>query len=130
MKDSVLNKYCWISSTFTLPKHFEGTLNQDFIHHGVGPAVEDDEKIYHQYYQWVPLVLSLQVSHQSDQSLSLLDIQQLEFQAAMFYLPHWIWKVAHWHCFVRTAEIIRFFFSAIGRGQIGTDHSGPQYGRL
>jgi len=72
VKDSVLNKYCWISSTFTLPKHFEGTLNQDFIHHGVGPAMEDDEKIYHQYYQWVPLVLSL--------------------QAAMFYLPHWIWK--------------------------------------
>ena len=87
VKDSVLNKYCWISSTFTLPKHFEvsyqfliqwkekggdsnlviiqGTLNQDFIHHGVGPGVEGDEKIYHQYYQWVPLVLSLQVSHHS-----------------------------------------------------------------
>ena len=82
VKDSVLNKYCWISSTFTLPKHFEvsqfsgkrkvgdsnvviiqGTLNQDFIHHGVGPGVEGDEKIYHQYYQWVPLLLSLQVSH-------------------------------------------------------------------
>ena len=23
VKDSVLNKYCWISSTFTLPRHFE-----------------------------------------------------------------------------------------------------------
>ena len=90
VKDSVLNKYCWISSTFTLPKHFEvsyqfliqwkekggdsnlviiqGTLNQDFIHHGVGPGVEGDEKIYHQYYQWVPLVLSLQVSHRHQAS--------------------------------------------------------------
>merc|ERR1712142_597195 len=70
--DGVLNKYCWISSTFTLPKHFEGTQNDQFIHHGVGPDVEGDEKIYHAYYQWVPLMLSL--------------------QAAMFYFPHWIWK--------------------------------------
>jgi len=70
--DGVLNKYCWISSTFTLPKHFAGTQNDQFIHHGVGPDVEGDEKIYHAYYQWVPLMLSL--------------------QAAMFYFPHWIWK--------------------------------------
>jgi len=68
----ILNNYCWISSTFTLPKHFEGAHGDDFIHHGVGPDVEGDEKIYHAYYQWVPLMLSL--------------------QAAMFYLPHWIWK--------------------------------------
>jgi len=70
--EGVLNKYCWISATFTLPKHFKGDQNGDFIHHGVGPDVEGDEKIYHAYYQWVPLMLSL--------------------QAAMFYLPHWIWK--------------------------------------
>merc|ERR1711915_791002 len=68
----VINNYCWISATFTLPKHFEGTQNEEFIHHGVGPDVEGDEKIYHAYYQWVPLMLSM--------------------QAAMFYLPHWIWK--------------------------------------
>ena len=80
VKDSVLNKYCWISSTFTLPRHFEviretshsqelerpvqGELKEDFIHYGVGPEIEDDEKRHHQYYQWVPLVLSLQVSPQ------------------------------------------------------------------
>ena len=58
----VLNNYCWIMSTFTLPKHFEGVQNDDFIHHGVGPDVEGDEQIYHAYYQWVPLMLSLQVS--------------------------------------------------------------------
>jgi len=68
----VINNYCWISATFTLPKHFEGAQNEQFIHHGVGPDVEGDEKIYHAYYQWVPLMLSM--------------------QAAMFYLPHWIWK--------------------------------------
>ena len=32
----VINRYCWIMSTFTLPKHFEGEQGVDFIHHGVG----------------------------------------------------------------------------------------------
>jgi len=69
----LLNKYCWIMSTFTLPKHFTGEQGVDFIHHGVGPEEEgEDERLYHAYFQWVPLFLS--------------------FQAAMFYLPHWIWK--------------------------------------
>ena len=33
---TVINRYCWIMSTFTLPKHFEGEIGEDFIHHGVG----------------------------------------------------------------------------------------------
>ena len=33
---TVINRYCWIMSTFTLPKHFEGETGEDFIHHGVG----------------------------------------------------------------------------------------------
>lgn len=37
-----------------------------------GAHKEEDEKVYHAYYQWVPIVLSL--------------------QAIMFYAPHWIWK--------------------------------------
>ncbi len=32
----VINRYCWIMSTFTLPRHFEGEQGVDFIHHGVG----------------------------------------------------------------------------------------------
>jgi len=69
---TVINRYCWIMSTFTLPKHFEGEIGEDFIHHGVGPHGDDDERIYHAYYQWVPLMLF--------------------FQAICFYAPHWIWK--------------------------------------
>ena len=38
----------------------------------VGPHKEEDERVYHSYYQWVPLVLSI--------------------QAIFFYAPHWIWK--------------------------------------
>ena len=41
----------------------------DFIS---GPHGDDDERIYHAYYQWVPLMLF--------------------FQAICFYAPHWIWK--------------------------------------
>ena len=40
-------------------------MYEEFIHHGVGPDVEGDEKIYHAYYQWVPLMLSLQVGTKS-----------------------------------------------------------------
>lgn len=72
IRPEIINRYCWIMSTFTLPKHFKGNLGEDFIHYGVGPHKNDDERIYHAYYQWVPLMLAL--------------------QAVMFYAPHWIWK--------------------------------------
>ena len=36
---TVINRYCWIMSTFTLPKHFEGEIGEDFIHHGVGEPI-------------------------------------------------------------------------------------------
>ena len=36
---TVINRYCWIMSTFTLPKHFEGEIGEDFIHHGVGEGL-------------------------------------------------------------------------------------------
>ncbi|TRY79253.1 hypothetical protein TCAL_16083, partial [Tigriopus californicus] len=65
-------QYCWMMSTFTLPKYFEGERGEDFVHPGVGFHTEEDEKVYHAYYQWVPLFLS--------------------FQAIFFYAPHWIWK--------------------------------------
>lgn len=69
---TVINRYCWMRSTFTLPKYFEGEPGEDFIHPGVGFHTEEDETIEHAYYQWVPLFLS--------------------FQAVFFYAPHWIWK--------------------------------------
>ena len=37
-----------------------------------GAHKRDDERVYHAYYQWVPIVLSL--------------------QAIFFYAPHWVWK--------------------------------------
>ena len=37
-----------------------------------GPHNDQDEKVYHAYYQWVPIMLAI--------------------QAVFFYAPHWIWK--------------------------------------
>jgi len=68
----IINNYCWIMNTFSLPDHYSGEKNVDFIHHGVGPHAMEDERIYHSYYQWVPMVLAL--------------------QAIFFYAPHWLWK--------------------------------------
>ena len=58
----ILNNYCWIMSTFTLPKHYvESDEGPQPLHLGVGPEHPEDEKVYHQYYQWVPLFLTMQV---------------------------------------------------------------------
>ena len=55
----------------------QGEPNVDYIHPGVGPVLnddgEDEDKIYHAYYQWVPHYLLL--------------------LALLFYAPHCIWKV-------------------------------------
>ena len=34
--DTIINRYCWIMSTFTLPKYFEGKAGKDIMYHGVG----------------------------------------------------------------------------------------------
>jgi len=67
---NVINSYCYIMATFTVPKHVMGRQ----AHPGVGtfnPKVDDIS--YKGYYQWVPMVLFL--------------------QAIMFYVPHLLLKV-------------------------------------
>ena len=66
----VINTYCFIQTTFTLPKHLKtnGELPLGIGVHNPGL----DETKYHAYYQWVPFVLFL--------------------QAAMFYFPHLVLK--------------------------------------
>jgi len=64
---NVLNTYCWIMSTFSVPDSAGGHAA---AHPGLGP--EGDQETVHAYYQWVPFVLFL--------------------QGVMFYLPHYLWK--------------------------------------
>jgi len=69
----IINRYCWIMGTFTLPHLYpKDTHESTAIFQGVGTHSDESDRKYHSYYQWVPLMLAV--------------------QAAMFYAPHWIWK--------------------------------------
>ncbi|PSN46577.1 hypothetical protein C0J52_13846 [Blattella germanica] len=72
-KEHVINSYCWITSTFTLPINYGKQIGFEVAAHGVGPYVPgEDEPLYHNYYQWVPFVLF--------------------FLGLLFLAPHWFWK--------------------------------------
>lgn len=63
----VLNTFCWITYTFTLPN----SNPHGIVHPGLGNDY-GEEKRMHSYYQWVPFMLF--------------------FQGLLFYIPHWVWK--------------------------------------
>lgn len=70
----VMDTYCWIHSTFTLPRR--GWTDADFVgepyaHPGVGNEKPGEVVTAHKYYQWVCFMLFL--------------------QAALFYLPRMLW---------------------------------------
>jgi len=92
----IMNTYCWIHGTFTVPRQLTGRVGTDIPHPGVGPlapppggdaaadasanpedinlvdVTEDGEEIRHAWYQWVCFVLFL--------------------QAVLCYTPHYLWK--------------------------------------
>ncbi|ODN04036.1 Innexin inx2 [Orchesella cincta] len=71
--DRVIDAYCWIHSTYTIPNKTNSALNEiQVAHPGVAPLDADDEIRVHKYYQWVCFVLF--------------------FQAAAFIFPRVIWK--------------------------------------
>jgi len=69
----LMDTYCWIHSTFSIPSRWNGKVGSsgDVPHPGVAPLQEGEEVKYHKYYQWVAFVLFL--------------------QAAFFYLPKYLW---------------------------------------
>lgn len=76
VRPEVIDQYCWVSSTSSLMKAFHKPVGREVLYPGVDKYTPGDERIYHQYYQWVCFVLFL--------------------QAIMFYLPHYLWKT--WEC--------------------------------
>jgi len=75
--DGVINNYCWIKGTFSVPRHYENEdkVGWDVSQVGVGPynpAKESHDIEVKAYYQWVPFVLFL--------------------QGLMFYIPHLMYK--------------------------------------
>lgn len=92
----MINTYCWITYTFTLPGQHGKLVGTEVAQSGLGN--DNQEKIFHSYYQWVPFTLFFQVStdiiHLSkilifDNSLIYLNYY---LQGCLFYVPHWIWK--------------------------------------
>lgn len=68
----IMDTYCWIYSTFTLPKR-DGVVGKDIVQPGVASHGSGDEQVkYHKYYQWVCFALF--------------------FQAILFYIPRYLWK--------------------------------------
>nr|XP_045616204.1 innexin inx2-like [Procambarus clarkii] len=77
----IMDTYCWIHSTYTIPSLAGAEVGVDVAHPGVagntvigmgGEGVKQEIK-HHKYYQWVTLFLYL--------------------QAIMFYIPRYLWKV-------------------------------------
>lgn len=55
----VINTYCWITYTFTLPGLHGKPIGTHVAQSGVGS--DQGDKTYHSYYQWVPFTLFMQV---------------------------------------------------------------------
>ena len=70
-----LNTYCWFSSTYTVPRHWTGTQGKTNLNWGVGISSEEDDRVHHAYYQWVPYFLI--------------------FLTLLFSLPYFLWKTSY-----------------------------------
>lgn len=71
----IMDTYCWIHSTYSIPSRWTGQKAIDVPHPGVGPKADlgpGEEPKYHKYYQWVALFLF--------------------FECALFYIPRYLWK--------------------------------------
>ncbi|KAF5280643.1 hypothetical protein FQA39_LY05291 [Lamprigera yunnana] len=69
----VVNTYCWISSTFTMPDAFKRQVGREVAHPGIANDFDDeDAPKYYTYYQWVCFVLF--------------------FQAIACYTPKFLWE--------------------------------------
>ncbi|GFS48533.1 innexin inx2 [Nephila pilipes] len=70
--ENVLETYCWVHSTFTLPDALDKRVGIDVPHPGIDKYTPGEKRRYHSYYQWVCFVLFL--------------------QAILFYMPRYMWK--------------------------------------
>lgn len=70
---NVIDTYCWIHATFTLPEAFDKKVGIEVPHPGVDKYRPGEQRTYHKYYQWVCFVLFL--------------------QACLFYVPRYMWKL-------------------------------------
>jgi len=67
----MMDTYCWIHSTFSIPSRWTSKIGSGVPHPGVAP-VNEEEITHHAYYQWVCFFLFLQF--------------------LLFHIPRTIWK--------------------------------------
>jgi hypothetical protein len=70
---SVINTYCWMHTTYTIPRSLLKKVGVEVPHPGIDQVTDSREFRYHSYYQWVCFVLFV--------------------QATLFYAPRWLWKL-------------------------------------
>ena len=83
---NVMDTYCWIHATFTIPNRLSANIGQEVPHPGVAPGANDEKK-YHKYYQWVCFTLF--------------------FQAGLFYTPRSeciVFAILHRNVYSTTAQ--------------------------
>ncbi|KAI1289666.1 Innexin shaking-B [Halotydeus destructor] len=73
VSQSLINTYCWIHTTYTIPSSLHKEVGREVPHPGIDNTHDVTEYKYHRYYQWVCFVLF--------------------FQATLFYIPRWLWKM-------------------------------------
>eukprot|EP00095_Tigriopus_kingsejongensis_P008612 maker-scaffold147_size311475-snap-gene-2.15 protein:Tk08612 transcript:maker-scaffold147_size311475-snap-gene-2.15-mRNA-1 annotation:"innexin inx2" len=83
----VMDTYCWIHGTFTIPSQLTKKIGQEVPHPGVAPMqnihtnetghikwTKEGDEIRHAWYQWVCFILF--------------------FQGILCYFPHYAWKAS------------------------------------
>lgn len=70
--EKVVNRYCWIHTTFSVNGAWRKPVGEEVPYPGIDKREPESEVTYHAYYQWVCFVLLL--------------------QSLAFYLPHLLWK--------------------------------------
>ena len=71
--EDVLNTYCWIHSTYTIPSAFWKRIGIDVAHPGIDKTIDPEERRYVKYYQWVCFCLFFQVGLHANTSFLTLD---------------------------------------------------------
>ena len=70
----ILNTFCWIHSTFTVPSAFTKEVGNEVAHLGIDNSYGNREDIKtYPYYQWVCVTLLI--------------------QGVCFYAPYYLWKI-------------------------------------
>ena len=77
-----MDTYCWIHGTFSVPGAWSGQQGVEVPHPGVAPPSQEEEVVYHKYYQWVCYVLFLQVTTYNTCKLFYLKISGWSFLRA------------------------------------------------